>query len=238
MYKYSHKKHFSVHVGSSKCQCIHRFLILGNSMAWCSCLVQLSCYLQITHWDLTNNKLLRFIDNAHPPGFGVLNIRVSLLWPDIGLLSSACSLFIHSWCLIYMFIFLQFTDDPATIIFNNTGGNVFLLKFKLVEALGACWEYQVAWSLKPWLLISPKCTCTRVAGCSSKRHSNYSLPYLMHILWSRQCIYIRMRVIFSVGTSLCCSLFFVGEPLVWGTGTQSASSQDGKTMQCIASTIP
>ena len=31
---------------------------------------------QITHWDLTSNKCLRFIDNAHPPGFGVLSVKV------------------------------------------------------------------------------------------------------------------------------------------------------------------
>lgn len=35
--------------------------------------------LQITHWDLENNKLLRFIDDAHPPGFAVLNIRVGVV---------------------------------------------------------------------------------------------------------------------------------------------------------------
>ena len=39
--------------------------------------LSLSCVIsQITHWDLENNKLLRFIDDAHPPGFAVLNIRV------------------------------------------------------------------------------------------------------------------------------------------------------------------
>jgi len=53
----------------------------------------------ITHWDLTTNRCLRFIDsNAHPPGFGVLSVK--------------------------------FTVDPTTIIFNNNGGNVFVLKFK------------------------------------------------------------------------------------------------------------
>jgi hypothetical protein len=45
----------------------------------CVCIssAQLGAYfLQITHWDVAANKCLRFIDNAHPPGFGVLNIKV------------------------------------------------------------------------------------------------------------------------------------------------------------------
>ncbi|KAL5471029.1 hypothetical protein EMCRGX_G029102 [Ephydatia muelleri] len=29
----------------------------------------------ITHWDLTSNKCLRIIDNAHPPGFAVLSVK-------------------------------------------------------------------------------------------------------------------------------------------------------------------
>ena len=31
---------------------------------------------QITHWDLTTHRLLRLIEDAHPPGFAVINIRV------------------------------------------------------------------------------------------------------------------------------------------------------------------
>ena len=40
----------------------------------------LSLYSQITHWDLTSYKCLRFITDAHPPGFGVLRVRVSLVY--------------------------------------------------------------------------------------------------------------------------------------------------------------
>jgi WD40 repeat protein len=52
----------------------------------------------ITHWDLTSYKCLRFVTDAHPPGFGVLRVR--------------------------------FLGDPTLALFNNTGGNLFLLKFK------------------------------------------------------------------------------------------------------------
>ena len=31
---------------------------------------------QLTHWDLSSHKCLRFITDAHPPGFGVLRVRV------------------------------------------------------------------------------------------------------------------------------------------------------------------
>ena len=34
-------------------------------------------HIQITHWDLGNGKCLRFIDDAHPAGFGVLSVKVS-----------------------------------------------------------------------------------------------------------------------------------------------------------------
>uniref|UniRef100_A0A1X7VJT1 Uncharacterized protein n=1 Tax=Amphimedon queenslandica TaxID=400682 RepID=A0A1X7VJT1_AMPQE len=52
----------------------------------------------ITHWDLESNKTLRFIEDAHPPGYAVLSIK--------------------------------FTDDPSVVIFSNSGGNVFYLKFR------------------------------------------------------------------------------------------------------------
>lgn len=52
----------------------------------------------ITHWDLSNGKCLRFIDDAHPAGFGVLSVK--------------------------------FTEDPNFVLFINTGGNLFSIKFK------------------------------------------------------------------------------------------------------------
>jgi WD40 repeat protein len=49
----------------------------------------------ITHWDLENNKLLRFIDDAHPPGFAVLNLRVTHISPEIISSSNDSLLTIH-----------------------------------------------------------------------------------------------------------------------------------------------
>ena len=35
---------------------------------------------QITHWDLESNKTLRFIEDAHPPGYAVLSIKVRMVY--------------------------------------------------------------------------------------------------------------------------------------------------------------
>ena len=51
-------------------------------------------FSQITHWDLENNKVLRFIDDAHPPGFAVLSIKVGVVVGCHGYtsnVSSSCS---------------------------------------------------------------------------------------------------------------------------------------------------
>lgn len=33
--------------------------------------------VKITYWDLVSNKCLSMMNDVHPPGFGVLNVKVS-----------------------------------------------------------------------------------------------------------------------------------------------------------------
>lgn len=74
--------------------------------------------VQITHWDLSNSRCLRFIDDAHPAGFGVLSVKVY---------DPNCKLYMVKGHCVYN---LQFTDDPNFVLFINTGGNMFSIKFK------------------------------------------------------------------------------------------------------------
>ena len=71
--------------------------------------------LKISYWDLVTNKYLSMFTDVHPPGFGVLNVKVSRKMEFVSVL---------------IILLVQFTDDPNCVLFSNTGGHVFEIKLK------------------------------------------------------------------------------------------------------------